>query len=341
LRGGPGATGSVAADALDHYINSSNFPRNLIQELPIDDDLRTDQGAFQSKFDEVSLTGGAIFTCDAGAYYYVSSSTQAWNNLQSNPNIVFYCLKFDQDGDSSTGIAAWNSWLVNLTTAWLDCNDPGYGAATTVNNVAIKGFYKFSGGNLQGHAGHLIDYSGTQFGLVETPKTIADNPFLYYRVPRLWSDNESNGEYTQDNTKYWHTKDGLGQNTKPSELTPGCEYALGRGEHFFVNWTQTKEGSNDTKEEFWKTYGEGDIIKPNFRLADSEDWYNAHHSYTKLNVAAKYTAFPEMPGMFTLGTNEQVEVRELIQVTLNGRNTNLYWEIPDVVSTDGDKLYFP
>jgi hypothetical protein len=48
-----------------------------------------------------------------------------------------------------------------------------------------------------------------------------------------------------------------------------------------------------------------------------------------------------MPGMFTLGTNEQVEVRELIQVTLNGRNTNLYWEIPGLVSTSGGYLEFP
>lgn len=344
LRGGPGAVGTVATSAFDYYINQTSFPRTLIQECEISEELRSNQGNFQRKFDEVSISNGAIFKAEGGSnptYYYIPTSAAAWDEVQNNANIKFYCLKFDKEGESETGIAAWNSWLVNLTTAWLDCNDSQYGAHTRVDNVAIKGFYKFSGGNLQGHAGYLVDYSGTQFRLVETPKTISDNPFLYYRVPRLWLGNASDGAHTTDKTAFWHTKDGLGQNSVPSELTPGCEYALGPGEHLFVNWTQTKEGSNDTKEEFWLTYGEGDIIKPNFRLADSEDWYNAHHSFTKLNVATKYDAFPEMPGMFTLDTNEQIEVRELIQVTLNSRNTNLYWEIPNLVSTSGGYLEFP
>ena len=47
----------------------------------------------------------------------------------------------------------------------------------------------------------------------------------------------------------------------------------------------------------------------------------------------QFEEVPNLPGMFTLGTNEQIEIREIVQVTLDSPNTNLYWEISDVAST--------
>lgn len=345
LKGGPNAQNTVARIALEYYINQTNFPKKLLQELAISPEIRADMGKFQTQFEKIVGSSCAIFRSDNDdtnpTYYYVATSDEGWELIQNDSDTTFYTFRFEPEGTSEYGVAAWNTWLINLTTARLDHTDPHYGGITLVDNVAIKGFYKVNGGNLQGIAGHLIDQDGVQFKLVESPKDIAVNPFTYYRVPRLWSDTVSNSAQEANEAKYWHTKDGLGQNAKPFELSAGIEYCLGHDEYFLVNWTQTKEGSNDEKEEYWLTYGEGDIIKPNFNLADSEDWYNAHHSFTKLNVASKFDALPELPGMFTLGTNEQVEIRELIQVTLNGPSTNLYWELPDLVSTAGGYLEFP
>ena len=45
--------------------------------------------------------------------------------------------------------------------------------------------------------------------------------------------------------------------------------------------------------------------------------------------------------MFTLGTDQQIEIREIVKIVLDEKNTNLYWDIPDLSSTKGEYLEFP
>ena len=341
LRGGPNASDTIAKYSLEYYINETAFPTHLITELSISEELRKDQVAFKARFDEIIATNCAIFILTGTTYEYVTNSDAGWELIRGNSNTKFYTLAFDKSMSSSTGVASWSTWLTKLTKARLDHADEGFGDVTEVDKISLKGFYKVNGGNLQGNAGYLIDQEGLQYRLVETPKDIATIPFNYYYVPRIWLDEAVVDTTEVGEAKNWHTKNGLGQDAQPFELPKNGEYELRDGEYFLVNWTQSKDSNSDEKEEHWKTYSKGHIIKPNFMLSDSEDWHKANHSYTKLNVASKFEAFPDLPGMFTLGTNEQVEIREFIQVKLNGTNTNLYWEIPGLLSTAGGYVEFP
>jgi hypothetical protein len=45
--------------------------------------------------------------------------------------------------------------------------------------------------------------------------------------------------------------------------------------------------------------------------------------------------------MFTLGTDQQIETREIVEIVLDEKNTNLYWDIPNLVSLQGEYLEFP
>jgi hypothetical protein len=341
LRGGPGATTESAKAALEYYINDTAFPTNLILNLEISSDIRNDQVKFKNRFDEIVSTNCAIFTKSGTRYNYVINSLEGWNLISTDKSTVFYTLAFDKSGSSGTGVSTWNTWLVNLTQVRVDCNDDDKSTTSITLDFSkgegIKGFYKTSGGNLQGNVGYLIDQNGIQFKLVETPKDVAEIPFNYYYVPRFWVSNKENN---LGDAKDWHTKNGLGQNAEPFELAAGVEYELKDDEYLLINWTQSKENNSDEKEEHWETHKKGDIIKPNFNLVDSAAWSEANHSYTKLNVASKFDVAPQLLGMFTLGTNEQIEVRELVQVTLNGANTNLYWERSDTVSTTGGYVEF-
>jgi hypothetical protein len=323
LKGGPGAIDTIARQSIEHYINSTNFPKErLIEELEIDPATRANPGLFIEHFDILVQQRCALFTKEEATsiYYWVANSEEGLSKVTENPTIKFYALVFDKSGKSNKGVSAWSNWLINLTKVRLDHTDAKYGQYTTITldpeeELAIKGFYKVNGSNLQGMNGYLIDQEGLRYKLVETATDIAENPFSYYYVPRIWYQMVT--KTTSTEAKDWHTQNGLGQNATPFELAAGVEYTLDKGEYLLLNWTQTKEGTSDEKEEHWETYGPGITIKPNFRLADSEDWRNANHSYTKLNVVNKFAANTNLPGMFTLGTNEQIEIRDVAQVSLD------------------------
>lgn len=365
LKGGPGASADVAEAAMNFYINETNFPTSvLLTELAADSDktiIRTDVGTFTNQFNTIVAETCAIFRLNTtnNKYEYMTSAEKAWNDYVKNEVAGsenasrFYTLAFNKDFSESDGIGEWTKWLVSLSTARLDHTDELYGEGKTASGKTkqktitlvsddneLKGFYKITSGSNQVSGGKLIDDAGNKYSLVENYKIIAANPFKYYYVPRIWSETkkkEGNNVQARD----WHTKNGLGQDAIPFTLTKGVEYELGPNEYLLINYTQTKEGSSDEKEEICKTYTGGTIIKPNFAIADSEDWYNSNHSYTKLNVASKFSINNTLPGMFTLGTDEQIEIREIMQVELDNKNTNLYWEIPSLVSTQGNYLEFP
>lgn len=347
LKGGPGAeTNDIEAvtRTIEYYINNTNFPKErLIVKLDIDPAVRENNGLFKAKFDEIVANNCAIFTLSDETYHYVPNSSAGWSAVLANKNLEFYTLRFETSGTSEYGLTTWNTWLVGLAQVYLDHTDPTYSTHPLADNTSIKGFYKVTGGSLQNNVGQLVDREGLQFRLVETAKDIAAVPFNYYYVPRIWSTTvlKASVDAEVTNASEWHTKDGLGQNASYFELPENIDYELGEGEYLLLNWVQTKDGSSDVKEEHWKTYGRGDIIKPSFKLVDSEDWHNANHSYTKLNVTSKFDAIPNLPGMFTLGTDEKIEIREVIQVKLDTANTSLYWDIPGLISTTGGYVEFP
>lgn len=357
LRGGPNATNNISKETLEYYINETNFPTNLIKPLEISEDIRNNEGKFTVQFDSIVSSNCAIFVKSGTTYQYVQDSAAGRAKLNEDANTIFYTLLFDKNGISEEGYIAWKKWLIELQTIYLDHTDEKFnntalssnrinltaddgGASDAPSHKKIKGFYNIIPGT--GTIGHLVDSINRKYKLVEQAKNVADNPFDTYYIPRIWSslktiENQSQKDIA--NAKDWHTFDGLGQNAKTANLTKNIEYELGKNEYLLINYVQSKSDNSDQKEEIYKIYSQGQIIKPNFELSDSEDWYNANHSYTKHGVL--FERYPNVSSMFTLGTDQQIEIREIVEIVLDEKNINLYWDIPDLVSLQGEYLEFP
>ena len=358
LRGGPNATNNISKETLEYYINNTNFPANLITQLEISDDIRSDNVKFKEQFDSIVSSNCAIFVKSGTTYQYVQDSAAGLAKINEDTNTIFYTLLFDKNGVSGNGYIAWSNWLVKLQTTYLDHTDEGFDNTTLSSNrinltiddgsansesshKKIKGFYRIISNKI-GNIGQLVDSFGSKYKLVEQGKDVADNPFDIYFVPRIWSSLKTIEDESQKATasaKDWHTFDGLGQNAVPFNLPKNIEYELGEDEYLLINYVQSKSDNSDQKEEIYKVYSQGQIIKPNFELSDSEDWYKANHSYTKYGVL--FERYPNVSSMFTLGTDQQIEIREIVKIVLDEKNTNLYWDIPDLVSTQGEYLEFP
>lgn len=139
------------------------------------------------------------------------------------------------------------------------------------------------------------------------------------------------------------TADGLGKDANYVGVPKNGEYKLQTGEYLLINYTDSKtdESGAERKTVINKRYypgcPEGDVIRANFELIDSTLYHN-NHSYSKKDgfSFADVTA-PE--GMFTLGTNEQIEIREIVKVELKDPETTyLYWNLnsdnPDLDHND-------
>ena len=147
----------------------------------------------------------------------------------------------------------------------------------------------------------------------------------------------------------YHTLDGLGQDTVGYKLEENSEYKLKENEYLLINYTKSDENDSEKKivvNEIlpWNRRDEqgnivGTIIKANFAIEDSEDHRNRNYSFTK-NSGYSFTGY-NIPGMFTLGSNEQIEIRDVAQVSLDWTVANLYWKLQDEKATNGTRIDFP
>lgn len=165
--------------------------------------------------------------------------------------------------------------------------------------------------------------------------TNTDDPYTKYYVTKLWSDTTNNS--LADASDYpepanYHTKSGLGKSINLTGLEANSEYKLKNGEYLLINYTSSSSDSSDTTTSgsiINTTYGAGTIIKPNFQLVDS-DYYHINHSFNKTSgYSFADSGYTSPDGMFTLGSNEQIEIREFVKVKLDKNNTYLYWQRND------------
>lgn len=168
-----------------------------------------------------------------------------------------------------------------------------------------------------------------------TPGKLVDE--LYYKYVRLHTPptkeslKETFVQKTHDDDSDEHTKDGLGKDAKGSSILKDSEYQLDSGEYLLINYTNSKTNENgeEIKTVHNEYYGEGKIIKPNFGLISSE-LYHSNHSYSKrdgFDFSDKGVANPD--GMFTLGPNEQIAIRDIVKVELDQADSYIYWSRND------------
>lgn len=135
-----------------------------------------------------------------------------------------------------------------------------------------------------------------------------------------------------------YTKDGLGRDPDGSDISKDAAYQLQENEYLLINYTNSKtdESGNETKNTINKCYKCGDIIQPNFGIVDSL-LYHKNHSYSKtsgfdfasLGNVKGYDNFKNPEGMFTLGTDEQICIKEIVKIELDKNDSFLYWNRND------------
>lgn len=123
------------------------------------------------------------------------------------------------------------------------------------------------------------------------------------------------------------TENGLGRSANYKTISKDSEYQLQNGEYLLINYTDSKTDTSgvERKSIINKYYGEGDIIRPNFDIVDSLLYHN-NHSYSKRD-GFSFNEVSNPEGLFTLGVNEQIEIRDIVQVNLDAENACLYWTL--------------
>ncbi len=211
--------------------------------------------------------------------------------------------------------------------------------ATTVE-VALS-LYRSLGFLATRNIGKCVDINKVKYIKAELKKSAS---ILEYYIPKLHSEGtliDKNIDQSE-----WHTYDGLGRDMKYNEVMKNAEYQLKKGEYLLINYTDSKttDDSNQEQKQVINTaYKEGDIIKANFPIVDS-DLYHSNHSFSKKDGFNFEGYSPE--GMFTLGTNEQICIREPAAISLydgtskdDGSIYYLYFVRNDD-DTDNELTYF-
>jgi hypothetical protein len=202
----------------------------------------------------------------------------------------------------TSNIAVFNSWLQSLT----------------INNIKLSGLYRSVGAKLNSTIGKMINANLEKFMQVNE-FTASTTTYLdrYYVQQTHKHDPEATD---------W-TADGFGKNGDFKNIQKDAEYQLGTNEYLLINYTNSNTDSSgqETKTVVNEYYGPGTIIKPNFKLTDSE-LYNKNHTFSKKD-GFYFADQPSLTGMFTLGTDEQICIRDIIKVELDEYGTHIYWEL--------------
>lgn len=262
-------------------------------------------------FEFVSETGEEIEIPDGTTrdFYYFkltsSSYFQFYNWLIGN-TIPLY-LK-DKQGDYSPATAPASDYHLAL-----------YTLASTNNLVP----------------GKLIDAEGNKYkNIVTIPSAygFAELSTKLY-IPQLWT---GNSWALGDGTDFSFTADGLGRDAVLGYIPANTEYQLQENEYIALNYS-TSDGQAEGVTVPVNVYiGPKSFIKANFKLVDSIT-QSSTVNYSKTNDLPQKFQNPDktasidltLPGMYTLGTQEQIEHRSPVKVELNNTSAYVYWILQD------------
>ena len=143
-------------------------------------------------------------------------------------------------------------------------------------------------------------------------------------------------------------KTSLGTDVKLAGIQPLEEYQLKENEYLFINYTPASSTATSDQATTTSTqplnicHGPGTIIKPNavLTLYDSNT-YHAQGAHNWAKTAgfdfSAFTAGQDIEGMYSIGPNEQIDIRDFIEVTL-GEPSYMYWILNNTItlSANGD-----
>ena len=188
-------------------------------------------------------------------------------------------------------------------------------------------------------------YVDTNLHKYQVRNTAFSSYIKEYYIPII---HESTVEPGDLEAQEGHTADGLGRDPEGSDISKDAAYQLQENEYLLINYTNSKtdESGNETKSVINKCYKCGDIIQPNFGIVDSL-LYHKNHSYSKtsgfdfisLSNTNGYANFTNPEGMFTLGTDEQICIKEIVKIELDKNDSFLYWNRNDENSDAENNIF--
>ena len=168
--------------------------------------------------------------------------------------------------------------------------------------------------------GELVDAAGIKYTAATTIE--GSKPLTSYALPEVAA-----GELQ------------LGKELVLESIPANADYALKSGEYLFIDYESAENASSTTTRRISKVYGQGTIIRPNFALSASsqvntlkKEKFNkdltSGTSWTKASDGSPLDSGSVVlpSGLYTLSTQEQIEIREPVQVKIQSVGANIYWE---------------
>ena len=191
----------------------------------------------------------------------------------------------------------------------------------SLGDNSMNGLYKL-GISIDSQAiGEGITVNHQKATLIKSYQGVID-PFGTLYVQQLHAESHLDS----DDEAQRYTANGLGQNKTVSQIIAGTDYQLKQGEYLCINYTPSSTENSNSSAVVNKVYPAGTIIRASKGLIDSKDYRGLGHNYSK-TAGFDFTAelgTGTVGGMFTLGTNEQIEIRDFVQVKLDKQATNIY-----------------
>lgn len=211
----------------------------------------------------------------------------------------------------------------------------------SLGDNSMNGLYKLGVSIASQAVGNGITANHRKAVLIDSYQGVAD-PFEEFYVQ--WLHAESYLSDSNEASRY--TADGLGQSKKVTQIKAGADYQLKEGEYLCINYTPSSTENSNSSAVVNKVYPAGTIIRVSKDLTDSKD-YRLEHNYSKTTgfdfkaELGKIEGAGTVDGMFTLSTNEQIEIREFVQVKLDKQATNIYWNLNDESEDSDGNIVFP
>ncbi len=246
---------------------------------------------------------------------------------------------------NSLTFATWSNKIKNTT----------YNYGNPVCQANYAGIFESKGSDASRVAGYLVDTALVKY---------AEKTYSTYdsaaNLAKLFVQEVDPSKTTLDEAS------GLGKDSVLATIPANAEYQLKNNEYLYINYTTSSTSGNDdgtssdTTKEVSVYFGMGTIIKPNFALADSGAYKTSTgKSWSKTIATTKQFSPDEGTGenktlsggnMWTLGSDEQIEIRAVDQTELKPDDDNdtenifVYWETNDgrddffSVADDGEVL---
>jgi hypothetical protein len=196
-------------------------------------------------------------------------------------------------------------------------------------NDETEGIYRIYSTDVTTIIGKLVDENHNKYKLCNIYTTVT-SPLTYYYIPV-----DSKGNYKADN---------LGKDAVYNTVSANSEYELKNNEYLCINYTSSETSADTstiedtgnttlstTSEVINQYYGPGTIIKSKTDLIDSVKKRDSGTSYSKTEgfdfSASLGTNWKKLvKGMFSLGADEQIEIRKKAdtQIYDNSENSKVY-----------------